>query len=82
MPQMNIVLNGEGKFSYLAEGEVIHLTNEITVTALPNGMKSGNPSVAFIFTLPDGKKVFAETSMKLFQAVYDAFVAHYGKLEY
>jgi hypothetical protein len=46
--------------------QVIHLTNDIEVTSLAGGMESGKPSVAFIFKLPDGKAVVAETSLELF----------------
>ena len=52
----------EGK----APEDIIHLDNDITVVSLRNGMLSGKPSVAFIFILPDGKAVVAETSLELF----------------
>jgi hypothetical protein len=84
MPSLRIVLEGDGAFSELAEvieqGKLIHLSNDadIAVTGLEGGMQSGDPSVAFIFGLPDGRKVFAETSLRLLLMAADGFKARYG----
>src|SRR5262245_29180425 len=78
MPELRIVLDGEGAFPELADAsKVIHI-QDFAVTALEAGMESGRPSVAFIFELPDGKVVFAETSMRLFQLAAQAFKTKYG----
>lgn len=66
MLKMNINLEGDGALKGTPRSKVIHLTNAITVATLDGGMESGRPSVAFIFELPDGRKVFAETSAVLF----------------
>lgn len=58
--------------------KVVYLDSMIGVTGLENGMKSGKPSVAFRFDLPDGKIVIAETSMALFLTAADALKAKYG----
>jgi hypothetical protein len=84
MPSLKIILDGDGafpEFEYLREqGRLIHLGEdaEITVTGLEGGMDSGDPSAAFIFMLPDGKSVFAETSLRLFLSAADALKTRYG----
>jgi hypothetical protein len=55
--------------------KVIHLTNEIEVGSLEAGMESGKPSVVFVFTLPDGRVVMAETSLELFVAAANGLAA-------
>lgn len=71
MPSMTIkpYADETGAFQWLQdlpEGDLIHLTNDIEVGSLDHGMHSGKPSVAFVFKLPDGKVVVAETSLELF----------------
>lgn len=70
MPEMVIRprVDETGGFTELEGVDVIHLTNPITVGSLAHGMSSGKPSVAFVFTLPDGRAVVAETSLELFVA--------------
>jgi hypothetical protein len=79
---MNIVLDGDGAFPELAkakqEGRLVHVSDEMTITALAGGMTSGATSVALIVKLPDGRMVFAETSLRLLLAAADAFRARYG----
>jgi hypothetical protein len=41
-------------------------------------MSSGKPSVSIMFELPDGKIVFAETSLALFLAAAQTFAAKQG----
>jgi hypothetical protein len=78
MIKLTIHLNAEGMLEGVSPEDVIHLRNTLEIGVLEGGMQSGKPSVAFAFTLPDGKKVFAETSLKLFQAAAKAFAAKYG----
>lgn len=80
MPVLEIYLNAEGLLENVKEKDLIHLETPITVAALEAGMESGRPSVAFVFDLPDGKTVLAETSMLLFQAAARAFAARFGDL--
>lgn len=44
----------------------------LTITSLAGGMGSGAPSVGFVFDLPDGRYVIAETSLALFLAAAQA----------
>jgi hypothetical protein len=74
---LNIVLDGDGKFPQLANAKS-RPVKELTVTSLDAGMKSGDPSVAFVVELVDGSYVFAETSLKLFLTAADALKARYG----
>jgi hypothetical protein len=50
----------------------------LTVTSLEHGMQSGAPSVAFVFDLPDGRYVFAETSLALFLTAADTLRTVHG----
>jgi hypothetical protein len=59
--------------------KLVHLTNEIIVSGLPDGMQSGKPSMMFGFVLPDGTPVIAETSWALFETAYRAFAAKFGE---
>ena len=55
----------KGEFIESLKGkEVIHLEGEtpLRLVFLDGGMGSGKPSAAFIFPLPDGRVVVAETS--------------------
>lgn len=54
------------------EGRECVRLETLTVTSLAAGMGSGKPSVAFVFDLPDGRYVFAETSLALFLAAAQA----------
>lgn len=60
-------------------GQLIHLTTPIEVGGLPRGMTSGRASVSFCFTLPDGRVVLAETSMRLFKVAADALYGVLGE---
>lgn len=48
------------------------------IGALAAGMSSGAPSIALAFRLPDGRAVFAETSMKLLLTAADTLKSLYG----
>lgn len=77
---MRIILDGDGSLPEYKDRETIR--GEINVAlALPAGMQSGNPSVAFLIELPDGKLVFAETSLKIFLTAAAAFKGRYGHPE-
>jgi hypothetical protein len=78
MISLKIVLNGDGILKDFPIDKVVHLTNGLTVTALEGGMESGLPSIGLIFDLPDGRKVFAETSLILFLSAADAMRAKFG----
>jgi hypothetical protein len=79
MIAIQIVLNGEGFLEGTDPAKIIHLRNTmITVFAMEKGMKSGAPSVGFVFQLPSGETVLAETSMMLFQDAARAFAAKFG----
>lgn len=64
----------------VSRGDVIHLGADasIEIGALPAGMASGKPSIAFGFALPDGRVVLAESSLQLLLTAADAFRAKYG----
>jgi hypothetical protein len=80
MISLTIVLNGDGLLEGFPKDQVLVLDVPITVTALEAGMESGLPSVTFIFDLPDGRKVFAQTSLKLFMLAARAMEAKFGDL--
>jgi hypothetical protein len=87
MPALNIIMDGTGAWNDLEEkitgGNLIHYAGEkIQIAALPNGMKSGKPSVAFRFDLPSGTVLIAETSMALFLSAARAFRARYGDVDH
>lgn len=78
MPVLKIVFDAEGILKDVPPEKIIHLKNSITVARLEKGMESGKASVSFIFELPDGNTVFAETSMSLFLAAASAFKSRFG----
>lgn len=82
MPALTLHMVGDGAFQPLRDehGEPIEVAPEslIHVAVLESGMVSGKPSVAFGMVLPDGRWVFAQTSMALFLTAADAFRARYG----
>lgn len=81
-PVMHIELDADGCWPDMQqahlEGRVIE-TNEISVAALQSGMQSGGTSVAFRINLPDGRIVFAQTSLKLYMLAAELFRQRYGK---
>ena len=60
------------------EDLVVVEDGELTVAAIPVGTESGKPAVAFVFTLPDGRTVVAQTTLRLFQTAAHAFRGRYG----
>jgi hypothetical protein len=77
---LTINLNGDGILKEFPKEKIIHANGEITVSSLPRGMESGRPSVTLIIDLPDGRKVVAETSARLFVTAAKALEARYGNL--
>jgi hypothetical protein len=77
MTVLKIVMDATGIIKDVPTEKVIHLTTPITVAALAGGMESGKPSIAFVFELPSGETVLAETSMTLFQTAAKAFAAKF-----
>ena len=77
LASLNLEFDADGKFPEL-QGKKIHVTQDITVTTLRDGMSSGKPSVALLIKLDNGEVVFAETSMALFLTAADAMVARHG----
>ncbi len=72
MPTINVNLEGEGAWpdmeQLINDGKLIIIPDEATIdiAVLDNGTKSGEPSIAFRFYLPDGKVAFAQTTLRLF----------------
>lgn len=50
----------------------------MTITSLERGTTGGKPTVALIVDLPDGRYVFAETTLALFLSAADALKAAHG----
>jgi len=73
MPELKIILEGDGAWHDLKIKEIIHITEGIQMAMLKGGMKSGTPSISIRIDLPDGKTVIAETSLKLFIQAVAAF---------
>ena len=78
MPELILNLNGDGILKDFPREKVIEVNTPITVTCLEGGMQSGKPSVAFIIDLPDGRKVFAQTSMQLFVSTAEAMLVRFS----
>lgn len=80
MPNLRIFVRGDGMADDLRGKEIIQLADEaaIRLGALPGGMKSGRTSVSLIFPLPDGRFVFAQTSLGLLQGAVRGFTIVYG----
>ena len=78
MPVLSIYLDGEGMLRGVDVNKIVQLDSPIKIGALTKGMSSGRPSISFAFELPDGRTVFAQTSMRLFHIAAKAFAAKYG----
>ncbi len=75
---LKVHVDGDGCWPDLLKREVISIDNRFEIAGLSNGMSKGDPSVAFRFDLPDGRIVFAQTSLKLFLTAADMLKARYG----
>jgi hypothetical protein len=71
---LKIVMEGDGAWKDLQGKEIIE-GNLTSVSRMPAGTASGKSTVGFRIELPDGKVVFAQTTMMLFQAAARAFAA-------
>lgn len=84
MPQIHILMEGDGAWPDLPGKDVISLDVDyappIQVAVLDGGMESGLPSVAFRFDLPDGRVVIAQTSARLFCMAASAIQSKYPNL--
>lgn len=86
MPSLGIKLDGDGAWPDLAlrRDDIIHLANDANfeMTGLANGTSGGLPSVAFRLDLPDGRVVIAETTWRLFEMAYKAFLGKFGPADF
>ena len=77
MPTLRII--PEGSVPEMdADGHPIHEAAVVSVTGLASGMASGAAAVALIVRLPDGRQVFAPTSLALFLQAADALRIRHG----
>lgn len=78
---VKIVLDADGAFlemeKEVAAGKVVNAELS-AITALPGGMEGGGASVAFIGEMEDGRKVFMQTSLRIFQTAAAGFTGKYG----
>jgi len=65
----------QDKSKYIVGGKLTHLAT------LAGGMQSGRPSVGIRIETEDGKTVFCELSLRLFQAANAAFLGRHGHIE-
>ena len=77
MITLSIILDGEGCWPDLAE-KGFEKADLVSIAALSDGMTSGKPSIAFRFSLCDGRTAIGQTSLALFLSAADAFRAKYG----
>lgn len=78
---VNLKLEGDGAFAEeFKDREIVRVADGTVmyITGLEGGMASGKPSVAFAFNLPDGRFVFAQTSLAMLLTVADALRGRYG----
>ena len=80
MPVLDVIVEGDNCWPDLLDKEVLYLGAEarIGLAALAGGMASGRPSVSIRINLPDGRVVWAQTSLRLLQVAVGAFTARYG----
>jgi hypothetical protein len=67
--QLDLNLRGDGAWKDLPPAEIIDIPSEgepLRVAYLSKGMSGGAPSVGMLVTLPDGRRVFFQTSARLF----------------
>lgn len=83
MPQLTMIMNGDGCWPDLLGMDVIHLGNDappVQIALLDQGMMSGHPSVTIRIDIGNNKAVVAETSARLFVAAARAVAARYPDL--
>lgn len=55
----------------------LHVQSMVKVIGMPNGTRSGRPTVLLRAALPDGREVFIETTLRLFVMAARALAARY-----
>ncbi len=80
MPDVRVILDGDNALSdvdpaTLREGRFDR------IMALEAGMSSGLPSVTIMVLMPDGTRVLAQTSARIFCIAARAIVARYPQIE-
>jgi hypothetical protein len=82
---IDLLLEGDGAWPDIAakkrQGKLVWLRPDavIGMAALAGGMTSGRASIAFRFDLPDGRCVFAETSLRALYTATKALVTRHGE---
>jgi len=81
MPVIKLILNGESAFLDLQgrASDIIHRKATFTVASLARVVKSGHPSLALRFDLPEGKVLIQETSVAAWLAVARALEVKFGR---
>lgn len=81
MPDVKIIIDGlQEPIPGLPNDRSTVLTADLkSVAVLSDGMQSGRPGVALVGQLADGRTVFMETSLRIFQAAAGAFTGRYGE---
>lgn len=77
MAYLDLQLDGDNCWPELRESGFIE-GELVGIAGLPNGTSGGNPTVTVRVTLPDGKTVLAETTLRLFLSAARALQARYG----
>ena len=82
MSELKIILNMEDKAGSILEGEDWSLpmttARILALGCMPRGMASGKTSIGITMLGEDGKPIYAEMSLKMFQLAAVAFKARYG----
>jgi hypothetical protein len=85
VPSIDLILDGEGAWPDLVtlkrRGKLIEPNENATIglSALTHGMASGRASVALRIDLPDGRVVFAQTSLRVLWNAVKALADKYGE---
>lgn len=79
MVALNIVLDGTTTRSGqdFDPTTVLHVQSTVQVIGMPNGTAEGRPTVLLRATLPDGREVFIETTLRLFVIAARALASRY-----
>ena len=75
---LHISLEGDGSARRYAGRKFVEPVESPTITCLPDGMKSGRPSVGIWALMPNGEVAFIQTSLRLLLTAADALKARYG----
>jgi len=77
MPALDVNLDGDNAWPDLRDIDLVS-GMWTRLSALPGGMQSGSLSIGILVELPDGQKVFADTSWSLLYMAVRAMAARYG----